>query len=134
MSEVLMYATGKEMKFEPVNRPSAQVLRLIKTGVPQVVILEPGDATRYMLLIVPLINMEAGNHIRDIGIPFSEAANYIFVSKLSREECQGTWIQVGENQQVGVWSTAPLSPNTWSQKLLAWWFTTLYSVPASVPQ
>ncbi len=118
---------NKEMQFAPINVDLDELIPEINGGNPAVVILEPGDATRYVLLLVPL-SIGIAPHLRGFGIPSAEASNYIFVSKLSGEDCQGTWIPFGQKVVVGTWHVDSLSGNSWSQEFLAWWFTELYKL------
>ena len=117
---------GRPMAFAPVNVPVLHLIQMLHVGSPQVVSLEPGDATRYTLLLLPLTLGEIGAHLDAIGIPTSEADRYLFVSKLSCDECPGTWIPYGPDVTVSAHHVTELSTNEWSRELLSWWFTGLY--------
>lgn len=122
----LEYRPGHEMTFAPINVPVADMLRLLHQGVPQVVILEPGDATRYTLLILPLDRGDnVVTHLQAIGIQEEDAERYLFVSKLSCNECPGTFVPFGPDVPVGTYDVLELTENEWSRRLLAWWLTTL---------
>ena len=116
---------GKPMTFDPINVSVLRVVQLLYQDTPQVVILEPGDATRYILLLVPL-GTNIAPYLSDYGIPSRESTQYLFVSKLTDEECLGTWIPFGQDRVVGTYNVVPLSNNEWSRQFLAWWFTSLY--------
>ncbi|KKN88166.1 hypothetical protein LCGC14_0252380 [marine sediment metagenome] len=126
MTDPIEY-NGKPMRFEPINITTLDMLRLMRRGTPQVVLLEPGDATRYTLLAVPL-GTDVASHLDDFGIPRREAHNYLFVSKLAAEECPGTWLPFGSDLTVGTYDVVPLTDNEWSRRFLAWWFTRLYEL------
>ncbi|KKN88120.1 hypothetical protein LCGC14_0251920 [marine sediment metagenome] len=116
---------GKPMTFDPTNISVLRVVQLLYRGTPQVVILEPGDATRYVLLLVPL-GTGIAPYLGDYGILSRESNQYLFVSKLAGEECLGTWIPFGQDRVVRTHNVVPLSNNEWSRQFLAWWFTSLY--------
>ncbi len=118
---------GRLMEFAPTNVTGLGVIQSLHRKIPQVVVLEPGDATRYILLMVPL-GANIAPYLDDYGIPSWEANSYLFVSKLSGEECLGTWIPFGPGRVVDTHNVEPLSSNEWSRQFLAWWFTSLYEV------
>lgn len=120
----LEYRPGKLMALEPINVTMAAVIRTLRLGEPIVVILEPGDATRYTLLLVPLRH-NVSPYLQGFGIQPWEANNYLFVSKLSTDECPGTWVPFGPGQRVGTHDVTELSSNDWSQRFLSWWLTNL---------
>ena len=120
---------GRPMEFLPINVLPSHLIRLFHQGLPQTIILEPGDATRYTLLLLPLgLGDNVGAHLDAIGIPPSEADHYIFVSKLSCDECLGTWLPFGPGVEVGTYDVVELTTNEWSREFLAWWFTELYKL------
>lgn len=122
----LEYRPGVQMTFAPVNVPVVDMIRLLHQGVAQVVILEPGDATRYTLLIFPLDRGDnVSAHLDAIGIRGEDAHRYLFVSKLSPDECPGTFVLFGADVPVGTYDVVELTENEWSRELLAWWLTTL---------
>lgn len=121
----LEYRPGTLMKFEPINVSIEAVLSCIAAHEPQVVILEPGDATRYTLLLVAPGAPCVSGELRGIGIPLSEADHYLFVSKITSLECPGTFVPFGRGQVVGFQDVTELSSNEWSQRFLSWWFTSL---------
>ena len=117
---------GKKMEFVPVNVLPSDMIRLIHQGVPQVVILEPGDATRYTLLLIPLDRGDnVVGHLDSIGIQGEDAERYLFVSKLSPDACPGTFVPFGPDATVGTYDVLDLTSNEWSRELLAWWLTSL---------
>lgn len=121
----LEYRPGTLMEFDPINVTIREVMRTLRLERAQVVILEPGDATRYTLLLVPITGTGVSPHLDAFGIMPSEAHKYLFVSKLSGYECPGTWVPFGSGLTVGTHDVTELSTNGWSQELLAWWFTSL---------
>jgi len=118
---------GRPMTFTPINVSLTHLIATLHQNVPQVVILEPGDATRYTLLLVPLnLGDDVSAHLDAVGIPSDAADGYLFVSKLDTHECPGTWIPFGSGLTVGTYDLPALTGNAWSCELLAWWFTHLY--------
>ena len=122
---MLEYSPGKFMAFAPKNIVTTGMVELLQHNQPLVVILEPGDATRYTLLLVPAASSAVGRDLSDFGIVASQAHRYIFVSKLSSMECQGSWLPFGPGVVVEPHDIVYLSDNQWSQTFLAWWFTEL---------
>lgn len=116
---------GRPMAFDPINTTIEKVVQLLFRGTPQVVALEPGDATRYTLLMVPLGN-DVAPFLDSVGIPPESGGNYLFVSALSDQLSRGEWLPFGAGLTVGTYDLANISENPWSQEFLAWWFTTLY--------
>ena len=121
----LEYRPGHKMVFAPINVSVTDMIRLLRQGVPQVVILEPGDATRYTLLLLPLDHDNVGAYLDSVGIREEAAERYLFVAKLSYDECPGTWVPFGPGGHVGTYDVTELSDNGWSHELLAWWLTNL---------
>lgn len=115
---------GKPMTFDPINMDVERMIQLLHQGTPQVVNLEPGDATRYDLLLLPL-NLDVGLYLGNHGIEPHTYGGYLFVSWLSDEVCPGTWVPFSVDMMVDVWDVAGLSNNGWSRQLLAWWLTSL---------
>ncbi len=115
------------MAFEPINMAISEVVGTLRLNEPVVVILEPGDATRYTLLLVPMRRGDSVSpHLQGFGIQASEADRYLFVSKLSGDECPGTWVPFGPLfSKVGVHDVTELTDNDWSQMFLSWWLTNL---------
>lgn len=122
----LEYRPGVLMKVEPINATMKEVVESARCGEQQVVILEPGDATRYHLLLLPMLDTDlVSPHLQSFGIQPEDAHKYLFVSKLSGNECPGTWVPFGPGQKVGTHDVTELTTNEWSQVLLAWWLTNL---------
>ncbi len=125
----LEYRPGKLMNGTPINMAMSEVVGTLRLNEPVAVILEPGDATRYTLLLVPMRPGDSVSpHLGWYGIPEEEADNYLFVSNLSDSECPGTWVPFGPGRIVGTYDVTELSKNEWSQKLIAWWLTNLCEV------
>ena len=122
----LEYRPGKLMNSTPINMAISEVVGNLRLNEPVVVILEPGDATRYTLLLVPMRQGDSVSpHLGSMGIPEEVADTYLFVSNLSDSECPGTWVPYGLGIQVGTYDVTELSRNEWSQRLIAWWLTNL---------
>lgn len=125
----LEYRPGKLMNGTPINVAMSEVVGTLRLNEPILVSLEPGDATRYTLLLVPI---RRGDHVSPhlgwIGIPEESADNYLFVSNLSADGCPGTWVPYGPGINVGTYDVSDLSRNEWSQRLISWWLTNLCEV------
>lgn len=116
----LRYHNNKLMNPEPINRKFCSVSTVLKDEHPLVVQLEPGDGTHYSLLITPAAHPYIQHSLGRWGIPDDIAQDYLLVTKLDQMGPMASiWINV--KTEIGVWQTAKLSPNEWSQELLAWW-------------
>lgn len=62
-----MEYNGRPLTMGPVNITLAQVAALLDARRPVRVVLEPGDATRYEFLLVPLVGQLAGTGGYDDG-------------------------------------------------------------------
>jgi hypothetical protein len=120
---------GRPMEFVPINVLPSRMLQLLHQGTPQVVILEPGDATRYTLLLLPLdLGDNVSAHLDSVGIPPNSCDEYLFVSALSDQLSRGEWLPFGPGRTVGTYDLVNISTNEWSREFLAWWFTELYKL------
>lgn len=125
----LEYRPGKMMTSEPINMGITEVAAMLRLNQPVVAILEPGDATRYTLLLVPIGDGDqVSPYLGWLGIQEEDADNYLFVSNLHPEECPGTWVPFGPGVEVGIYDVTDLSKNEWSRNLIAWWLTELCGV------
>lgn len=122
MPEKLMHGSS-EMQVEPINIPLTEVAQLLKEGDPVVVILEPGDATRYRLLIVPCWSCSVGGRLGDIGIPLGKETDYLMVTKF--DNYGGNMFFATEHVQH--WDAEALE-NEWSRDLVTWWVRRLWKV------
>ena len=122
----LEYRPGKLMKVEPINATMKEVVESARCGEQQVVILEPGDGTRYHLLLLPMRGTDlVSPHLQSFGIQEEDAERYLFVSYLHGDDCPGTWVPFGPGRKIGTHDVVWLSDNDWSQRFLAWWLTNL---------
>ena len=120
----LEYRPGKTMKFEPINVTISEVVSTLGFNQPIVVTLEPGDATRYVLLLVPIRDGDSvSHHLGFIGI--NSRDDYLFVSYLSSRECPGTFVPFGPHGSVDTYNVDELTENEWSRIFLSWWLTNL---------
>lgn len=108
---------GVGMTPEPVNVHPEQIVDAIRDGDPVVVILEPGDATRYHLLIVPAWADKVRDQLGAYGIPVRVAEGTLIVTKLSQEGGNTFWAQTHVNE----YDLADAIQNEWSRILLSWW-------------
>ena len=120
----LEYRPGKAMAFEPINVAISEVVGTLRLNEPIVVMLEPGDATRYVLLLVPMRKGDSVSpHLGFIGI--SPGDDYLFVSYLSSRECPGTFVPFGPDESADTYDVDELTKNEWSRIFLSWWLTNL---------
>lgn len=112
---------GRAMSADPVNWSLVEIAELLRTGQPAVVILEPGDGTRYRLCIVPCWALGVGPYLDDVGIPAIKSNEYLLVSKFDghRGEAWFAYDGIGDYDIESV-------ENPWSRELLAWWLQQLW--------
>lgn len=122
--EILEYH-GREMKVEPTNMRLADVVqRLDGDGLPVVVNLEPGDATRYVLLLTPCWSTWMQNELGCFGIPSDDS--WMLVTKVDQSgPMASVWIPL-EGGELGLWNVEKLSnKNKWTATILRWWLEEL---------
>ena len=124
----LLY-NGKPMDCEPVNRSLEDTALTLRYGNTIVAELEPGDATYYVLCIVPCWGNHVAEHLGQFGVQASQSGNYLLVTYLDNSGGQTAWIPI--DGKVMPHHTEPLSDNPWSQELFAWW---LNQLNAAVPE
>lgn len=125
MSEDLIYRAGnleRPMIAEPVNVPLWKMARILVEGRPVVAILEPGDATRYTLLITPVWAGEVREHLGSLGILEDSAAEYLHISKLDDLGGNESWFAA---PRTGSWDLEYVR-NEWSREFLSWWSRQLW--------
>ncbi len=112
---------GKQMVVEPINRSLVKIAYDLKAGMPVVAELEPGDATYYCLLLVPAWAPCVVDYLGRYGIQrtLTDEPNFLLAVKLDADGGRAAWIPC--DNRLGVWHTAHLSENTWSQEFLVWW-------------
>lgn len=122
MTEPLLYH-NREMKSEPSNYTLEQVAGLLHHYTSSVIaILEPGDATRYILLIVPAWSNHVQNHLNSFGIPDRAVRDYLIAVNLDDRGGRAFYA----TGWVGPWDLIDSITNEWSRELLAWWFQCLW--------
>ena len=123
MNETLMYLGTREMNPTPVNFASVtDVARHLhqRTGRPAVVILEPGDGTRYRLCVVPCWGPGIWNELGDVGIPGHVAQDYLLVTRF---DAHGGDVFFS-TERVEYFDVEV--QNEWSRRFLAWWLRRLW--------
>lgn len=113
---------GRPMRWDPINVSPERIQACLDVDEPVVVQLEPGDATRYTLMLVPSPVMP---WLRGFGIPETEADLWLLVVKLASDGRRDGWAWVPwrPGAEVGTHDVAELDQNEWSQELLSWWLT-----------
>ena len=111
---------GSMMSAKPLNVSLTELARRLHQGEPAVVILEPGDATRYRLLITSCWAQGIRNELADVGIPARATNEYLLVTKFDGH-LGDAWFASATVEDFDV----PVS-NKWSCALLAWWLRLLW--------
>ncbi len=114
---------NRAMNREPENVSFDYASATVAAGQPIVVVLEPGDATRYRLLIVPCWNAEVdgGGNLSDIGIPSKAAREFLMVTQF--DDLGGMMFFASRN--VGEHDLGAIK-NEWTRTLLTWWVNQLW--------
>jgi hypothetical protein len=100
-----------------------RIVSALKGDEPVMVLLEPGDATRYTLLLVPTWAREVRGQLAHYGVPEDEAHRYLLVTKLDGDHSgQMAWA----SKDVGPWDL-PFD-NEWTRELLTWWLRSLWEL------
>ncbi len=120
MNDDLRYG-GKRMMIEPINVPMHHVVDTLRGGGVIVVILEPGDGTRYRLLLTPCWASGVKGELEDVGILPGAAERYILVTKFDGHEGVAFFSYPG----AGTWDMTCVE-NDWSRELLTWWLNLLW--------
>ncbi len=103
---------GREMVREPTNMTWLDMIARLRMGQQVAVILEPGDASRYTLLITWALSVEQAFYFGD------SASDALLVTRVIGGHILGSvlfgWMNYGA--VVGI-----AQGNEWTGKLLAWW-------------
>lgn len=115
------------LKWEPSNVTERELLDFLAEAKPAVVVLEPGDMTRYMLLLTPVDRKGIRECLGSIGIPRDVAGRYLHVTKLASDpRGQGwAWVPWIDGVEIEVRDVAEIHANQWTQQVFAWWLTEL---------
>lgn len=111
---------------EPINIPLADVAKHLIADSSVVVILEPGDATRYTYHLCPMNVAGVRGHLRGIGIPSDQAHYYILVTRIDTMQPRSGLVRL--DRKIGRWMTCDIEPNPWSAEVLAWFLINLQEV------
>lgn len=115
----LTYRLGDApMDPKPVNRALFEVCQGLRRGYPQAVTLEPGDMTRYDLLITPL--RPAVDTIFHYGFSGEDCA--LLVTRVIGGDPRGSTVVINE---VSYGELEIAHGNEWSGILLRWWLNGL---------
>lgn len=118
---------GRRLTWDPVNVDTEAILDSLDADEPCVIMLEPGDATRYVFMLVPLTGDGVRCELRWAGITPADADRYMLVVKLaSQPRDQGwAWVPWEPGVAVGVHDVSDIHQNDWSKEVIAWWLTEL---------
>ena len=122
-TEPLVYEPmGRSMQTEPSNTSIENVRTSLAVGSSTMVVLKPGDGTMYHLMLVPCKGLD-DIALEAFGIPTDKANQYCYVSKLSVDDCRGTWVCITDT--IIQHDVESLSDNEWSVEFIAWWLNEL---------
>lgn len=114
---------GKDLHNEPENTSLEELRKVLYIRQPTMAVLEPGNATRYMILLVPCDSITHPS-LSSFGIPPHTRYTYCFVSLLTDYQCLGTWVPT--DREVDVHDVEDLSNNPWTREIIAWWLNELF--------
>jgi len=112
---------GREMKLPASNMRTVELLVRIAMRKPCHVILEPGDATRYELLLHPLSQLETS---WGVGGHLAQTTEHLWLvtRPASHSDVPALSVILDERDTVEQWHTEPISRgNIWSREWLALW-------------
>ncbi len=109
---------GREMNRHPINMTFSRLVSLLRRGETCHVVIEPGDGTRYELLIVPQNN----GLVKLDGVSFDS----LFVVLIDPDMHTGKGTILTTPKAVGSKIARDLRPTiSWTATLLTWWLTDL---------
>lgn len=113
-----LFYNKRSMKTEPVGLLTMNAAAtLLKANQPVMVCLEPGDMTRYDLLIVPC----GGVGMRSTAFGYSTLKNGLFVHLVG----EGSAV-IPDLSDVSEDDFVKLDNNEWTRTFMAWWFGFLH--------
>ena len=115
MPEVLQYH-GRQMKPTPLNMELHEVRSILESGKSVRIRLEPGDGTRYDLLITP----QSDPDLRFTGCN----EHHFLVTKVTGGECISAF--VSRWSDVHQWIPFG-NRNLWTSEFLNWWWSVLWA-------
>jgi hypothetical protein len=133
MTAAMLDYRGRQLTAEPSNISLLGVAHQIRDAQPVYVCLQPGDQTRYDLLIVPFSAIHGNpENARDEGLPtWDEDEPHLVVSRLvdmrpmySAVIWRGCWD--GEHRTLATYGDGRV--NEWTHALLTWWFARLWEL------
>ncbi|NIN68869.1 MAG: hypothetical protein GTO63_30120 [Anaerolineae bacterium] len=122
MEELIYPFNGRAMHPEPLDRTLDDVAVGLRAGESVSVVLEPGDATRYNLCLVPCWSPLVYDSLGSVGIPKSRANEYLLVVKFDSSG-GSSWFA---HSQIEHYDVGGGVQNQWSRELLAWWLRELW--------
>ena len=131
MTAATLVYLGKHLSAEPSNISLLGVAHQIRDGQPVYVCLQPGDQTRYDLLIVPFSAIRGNPDAKD-GLPtWDRDDTHLVVTRLvnmrpmySAVVWRGCWD--GEHRALATYGDGRV--NEWTHELLTWWFARLWEL------
>lgn len=121
---------GRQMEAEPSNIPLSGVVHQLRDGRTVYVCLEPGDATRYDLLITPFSGIRGNNQgPRNEGLPtWNPDEEHFVVSRLVDMRPLHSaviWRDCWDGEHIAL-ARYGVGVNEWTHELLSWWFARLW--------
>lgn len=100
---------GKPMEPEPINLRLSEIYPRLATGQPIHAVLEPGDATRYELVIMWLLHYG------------------YFVARIERGDDTPRGVYLAEHYDIE--ELLPLGSNPWTIQVFDWWIRIALGMP-----
>lgn len=117
-----MKYAGKELSLEPINISMDEVVKELQHGETVYVILEPGDATRYELLITPLWGWQR----RMVPLGEQKPWRWLLVTRMNQSENNHPSIRIQRGFWIG--ELEPLTRNNiHTHAIFAWWLCKLWA-------
>lgn len=115
----LMYH-GMEMRLEPINVPMYLIASELNKNNPSLALLEPGDGTRYEIILVPCWSSNIRLGLASNGIRPTDAKDYVLCVKIN-----GIQTSFFATEHVQEYDIEGVN-NDWTCRFLAWWLRHLW--------
>jgi len=112
---------NRTMDHEPINSSLSAIADLLRGGDPAIAILEPGDATRYRLCLLPCWSSGICTDLGEVGIPQDHAAEYLLVTRFDAKGGEAFFASSSVES-----FDLEIIRNKWSREFLSWWLRRLW--------
>lgn len=121
---------GKPMRADPQNMPIGYVVSSLLDGHSVYVDLQPGDGTRYELLLQPL-DAFLYDQTGTVGVPSWEPGYLLVTRLIGGQPVASVIIGAVPDESLGMSELMPLSHgNAWTLDLLTWWLACVWQTLA----